>query len=79
VNPYLTFLCISNSDELAIEFATDTKDLIESTWYQSLFPEIQLRPDTSAKSNFKNLKGGARISVSILSKITGWHADFIFD
>jgi predicted phage terminase large subunit-like protein len=77
VNPALTFGCISNSEDLGIEFATDTKDLIESDWYQSLFPEVQLRADTSAKSNFKNTAGGARISVSILSKITGWHFNFL--
>lgn len=76
VSPHLTFLCISHNEELSIEFASETKDLIETDWYQQLFT-VQIRHDKSAITNFKNTDGGSRVSFSLMAGITGFHGDFI--
>lgn len=77
VSPYMSFLMISHSDGLTVELASKTKDLIESDWYKEFFPEVQIRMDTQAKSNFKNTFGGARVSTSMGASITGFGANFI--
>jgi predicted phage terminase large subunit-like protein len=77
VSPYLTFLCISHNEELAQEFAAETKDLIQTDWYKELFPDVLLRDDKTAISNFKNTAGGGRVSFSLGAGITGFHGDFI--
>jgi len=77
INPYMSFLMISHSEGLAVELASKTKDLLESDWYRELFPNIQIRQDTQAKSNFKNTFGGARVSTSMGASITGFGANVI--
>lgn len=77
VSPYFSFLNISHSEELAVELAGSTKDLIESYWYKELFPHIQIRQDLTARSNFKNTLGGQRLSYSIGANVTGMGADFL--
>lgn len=76
VNPYHTFLCISHNEELSQELAGECKDLIESSWYKELFPELQIRDDKTAISNYKNTKGGSRYSISLMAGVTGLHADY---
>lgn len=68
---------ISHSDGLTVELSSKTKDLIESDWYKEFFPDVQIRMDTQAKSNFKNTFGGARVSTSMGASITGFGANFI--
>jgi predicted phage terminase large subunit-like protein len=77
ISPYHSFLCISHTDDLAVELATKTKLLIESDWYQELFPYIQLRADSQAKSNFKNTFGGSRISFSQGAGVTGFAGNYL--
>lgn len=77
VNPHHSFISISHSDELAIELASVTKDLIDSVWYKTLFPNVVIKQDSTAKSNFKNTFGGQRISLSMLAGLTGFHSDYI--
>lgn len=78
VDPSQTFICISHSEDLAIEIATMCKDLLQSDWYCELFPEVQIRDDKTAISNFKNTLGGSRFSLSMLAGITGIHGDWLF-
>ncbi len=77
VNPHETFINISHSDDLSIDFASQTKDLIESNWYKELCPDINIRVDSSSKSNFRNTVGGQRISISMMAGVTGHHANWI--
>ncbi|GHM98856.1 hypothetical protein WSM22_03460 [Cytophagales bacterium WSM2-2] len=77
VNPHETFINISHSDDLSIDFASQTKDLIESDWYKTLCTDINIRIDSSSKSNFRNTVGGQRISISMMAGVTGHHSNWI--
>lgn len=67
----------SYAKELSLEHAELSRDLIRSEKYKKYFPEIQLRQDKDAKSNYKNTLGGARLATSVGGTITGFHGHFI--
>lgn len=70
-NPALSIMQVSHSETLAIKHSHASKMLIESEWFKSLFPDIILRVDTHAKSNYMNAQGGKRISFGVKSGIIG--------
>jgi hypothetical protein len=75
VNPYHVFVFVSNSESLVNNTGADCLDLINSEWFKTLYPHIIIREDSSAKSSFKLLQGGARYGFTTGGKITGHHAD----
>lgn len=70
-NPAMAIMQVSHSETLAIKHSHASKMLLESEWFLSLFPELTIRRDTSAKANFMNEAGGKRISFGIQSGIIG--------
>lgn len=77
LNPYLKFVCISHTESLSLTLAQKTKTLIESDWYQTLFSQIRIKEDISAKWHFENTFGGSRSSFGSQGSITGSGGDFI--
>lgn len=76
--PHLKFITASYSASLATEHALETRNLIQSEWYQDLFGDIfQLSSDQNVKTKFSNDKGGQRIATSVGSSVTGSGADII--
>ena len=67
----------SYSANLALDLALKNRDIIQSDKYMKCWPNIQLRSDQSAKSNFANNKGGVRYCVGVGGSVTGRHAHFI--
>lgn len=62
---------ISHSELLAVKHSHASKMLIESEWFQTRFPEIKIRQDTSAKANYMLEDGSKRISFGCTSGIIG--------
>lgn len=79
--PYLGSFCRfitgSYAGSLALEHAELSRDLIRSDKYKTYFPEMQIRQDKDAKSNYKNTNGGTRFSTSVGATVTGVHGHFI--
>lgn len=73
--PALSIMQISHSSSLATKHSHASKILIESEWFQSLFPHIQLRQDVHAKGNYQNTFGGKRVSFGVQSGIIGEGCD----
>jgi len=69
--PSMAIMQISHSETLAIKHSHASKMLIESEWFKSLFPDITIRNDTSAKANYMLQSGGKRISFGVQSGILG--------
>lgn len=59
----------AHSKELAVRDSTKMRTLVESDWYQSLWP-VALKDDQNAKSNFANSHEGIRASAAF-TKLTG--------
>lgn len=71
-NPGERFLCMSHSEDLAIEQAIRHRDVISSDWYKLRWGDrYLLKSDQNQKTKFSNTRGGYRISKGVNSKATG--------
>lgn len=75
--PAARFLYQSYSEPFVLRDATNSRRLIETTWYRSRWPEVKLVDDDNRKSFYKTTAGGYRLSTTRGSRATGEHPDFI--
>ena len=76
-NPKASIICVSYADELSSKFALDTKRVMESSWYQKLFPGTKIAKDKKAISDFSTTRAGGRYATSVNGTLTGRGADYI--
>lgn len=76
-NPKATIIAVSYSDELASNLALKCKQVIESAWYQEIFPDTKLSKNKKATNDFETTKGGGRYSTSVGGTLTGRGADYL--
>jgi len=76
-NPSSQIMCVSYGQELAEKFARHCKQVMQSAWYQALFPRTRLSPSRSAVFDFETTEGGQRLATSIGGVVTGRGADVI--
>ena len=74
-DPRLRFICVSYSQDLALELARQFRLVVGSSWYKALFPDMRLKKDTDAQC--VTTAGGGRIATSIGGTLTGRGADII--
>lgn len=74
-NPGKSFICLSYSQDLALDLALKFRVIVESDWYQTLFPRLQFTKMTDA--NCITTQGGGRLATSIGGTFTGKGADMI--
>lgn len=74
---FARFITGSFNKELSTEHSELCRDVIRSDRYRKYFPELQLRKDKDAKTNYKNTAGGTRFTTSVGSGATGRHSHFI--
>jgi predicted phage terminase large subunit-like protein len=88
---WMRFITASYSSTLSLESAEYSRDLIKSSRFQQIYPELSIKADKDTKSNFKIVKripatngrnsrillGGNRYSTSVGGTLTGFHADII--
>lgn len=89
--PSTRFITASYSGALALESAEYCRDLIRSTEFQKIYPDINISDDKDTKSNFKVVKrvqnspgreaktivGGSRFSTSVGGTLMGFHGDIL--
>lgn len=67
-------------DKNATEFATTSRDIIQSDKFKRYFPDVEIRKDVSAKTFYQSESGGKRYSLTTRGKSkTGKHVDIIID
>jgi len=76
-NPKATIIAVSYADELASNLALKCKQVIESSWYQELFPGMKLSKNKRSTNDFETTKGGGRYATSVNGTLTGRGADYI--
>lgn len=67
----------SYTQELALNLGRMSRDIIESDRYRAYYPHISLRSDQNTKTYFMNEHGGWRLSRSVGSAVTGFHAHLL--
>jgi predicted phage terminase large subunit-like protein len=71
--PWLRYLCASFEQGLSTRDNVAVRDLVESEWYQSRWPHLQLRHDQNQKTRFDTTRGGWRIGTSVGGRGLGEH------
>lgn len=74
-NPKASIIAVSYSDDLSSKLASDCKRVIESQWYQEIFPATKLSKKST--NDFETTRGGGRYATSINGTLTGRGADYI--
>jgi predicted phage terminase large subunit-like protein len=75
-DPKARVICASYNEELAGQFARDTRKVMLSPWYEQAFPRTRLGSRT-ASHDFRTTVGGGRYATSVGGALTGMGADFI--
>lgn len=70
-DPHREVITASYSSDLATDFGSKTRHLIESEQYQMIFPDLKLRQDERAKGKWLTAEGGGYTSVGVGGPITG--------
>lgn len=76
-SPSAQVICASYGQDLADNLALDTRNVVQSAWYQSLFPGMRLMPERTAVSDFLMTVGGGRMATSVGGVLTGRGANWI--
>jgi len=77
IQPDAEIVCFSYSQALAMRDSVACRELIRSTWYQSLFPNIQATQDDDSKQFFRLVTGGSRRISTPGATATGIHPRYI--
>lgn len=76
-NPKTSIIVVSYADELASDLALKCKQVIESSWYQEIFPNTKLSKNKKSTNDFGTTKGGGRYATSVGGTLTGRGGDYI--
>lgn len=77
LNPAAKFIHLSYSDTLALDNSEEVKDLIQEDFYQELFPEVQLKKDSTSKKKWYTTAGGGVYATSAAGQVTGFGAGLV--
>jgi predicted phage terminase large subunit-like protein len=75
-NPGLHFICASYGQDLADKLARDCRTVMQSSWYQGLFP-TRLISNRQPVHDFATMELGTRMATSVGGALTGRGADII--
>lgn len=78
-DPTLRIISSSYSQDVSIDQAQKSKDIIASERYRRLYPDVVIRRDKSGKGFYGNTAGGERYVTSTGSAVTGKHAHVIIN
>lgn len=76
-NPTKEIITVSYSAELAQDFGTKTRSIVNSEVYPYIFNDVTLKEDEQAKAKWRTNKEGSYTSVGVGGAITGRGADIL--
>lgn len=76
-DPAAQIICVSYGQDLANKHSMDCRRILNSAWYQALFPHTRLSSERQAMEEFVTTKQGFRLSTSVGGVLTGRGADYI--
>jgi hypothetical protein len=75
--PQKKFICVSYSQDLANKLSNDTRSIMTSEWYRTLFPDTIISPQKDTQQAFETTKHGGRLATSIGGIVTGFGGDIV--
>lgn len=76
-NPGVRWLCAANESDLATRDSLSCRKVLQSDWYQSRFPNVQLVSDQNVKTWYQTKEGGHRLATTVSSNVTGKKGDIL--
>lgn len=76
-NPDKEIITVSYSAELAQDFGSKTRSVVNGEAYKLIFPDVTLKEDEQAKAKWRTNKGGSYTSVGVGGAITGRGANIL--
>ena len=76
-DPTLKVVIASYASSLGEEHSRDFRRLIDSPWYRSLFPHMQIASGGNRASQIVTLEGGSRLAVGRGGSVTGFGCDLL--
>ncbi|WP_299076677.1 hypothetical protein [uncultured Ruegeria sp.] len=76
-DPSCKFVCVSYSGDLAQKHASDCRAIMQTEWYQRVFPNTRIKRGGNSEMDFRTTKGGGRLSTSVGGTLTGRGGDII--
>jgi predicted phage terminase large subunit-like protein len=70
-DPSLEIICASYAEDLAKKFSRDCRRLMESKFYNRIFPSTRINPRKSTETEFEIVGGGCRVATSVGGTLTG--------
>jgi predicted phage terminase large subunit-like protein len=77
LDPQKRIVVASYSEHLSIKHSLDCRAIMQSQWYQELFPETVISKSHNRKNKFMTTKFGFRMATSVGGSITGEGADIL--
>jgi hypothetical protein len=74
LNPASKYIHLSYSNTLALDNSEEVKDLVQESFYQELFPEVQIKKDSKAKNKWYTTAGGGVYATAAAGQVTGFGA-----
>ena len=75
--PSRRLICVSYSGELAKKHSNDFRALVESGWYQDLFPGTRVGPYKNSETEIELTERGYRLATSVGGTLTGRGGEII--
>jgi predicted phage terminase large subunit-like protein len=76
-SPTKRIMIASYTQSLSVKHSLDTRLVLNSEWYQALFPSTRISKKHNLKSKFMTTKHGFRMATSVGSMITGEGGDIL--
>lgn len=77
LDPSTRILAASYSQVLATKHSLDCRRIIQSPWYNRVFPSVELAHDENQKTRFETTHAGHRIATSVTGTAIGEGGDFL--
>lgn len=77
LDPAYKIICASYGEELARDFAVQSRNIMTSAVYRQLFPETALASAGAAMGRLETTAGGQRFTTSVGGALTGKGADLV--
>jgi predicted phage terminase large subunit-like protein len=78
LNPTLRIILVTYGSDLSIKFTNDLRAILNSSWYQQLFPGTRISDIKNTEVEFVTSRNGFFLASSVEGALTGRGADFIF-
>jgi predicted phage terminase large subunit-like protein len=76
-DPTKRIICVSYSGDLAKKHSLDFRAILESSWYQSVFPTTRIGDSKNTETEIEVTRRGFRLTTSVGGTLTGRGGDII--